>query len=233
MINTLKSYVIRLKDIVISEKLSAECVHSGSSNGLEIEMFDGIYGKDNIKNKTLELGIRPYREKMKKNRLGVRGCFLSHYLLWLKSLEINEPILICEHDAIILAEITDDILNFEDVLILDPHDKFSSKYESAHLNSRGNIQKIVEYFNKDSRKKMGVSAEYPKGLQSYIIKPSAAKKLYQSVKNNGYLPADVQINKSIVTINTVTRPVASINQRYYNDKKTMREESTTQQEWIN
>lgn len=231
MIDNLKSYVIRLVNIEPSETLADECVKSGKIHNLSIIKFDGIYGKECIESKTKELGIRPYKEKMKKGRLGVKGCFLSHYLLWLRCIELNEPILICEHDAVILTKITNDILDFEDILILDPYDKFSSAYKSNHLESQKNSQKIVEYFNKDSRKKMEVSAEYPKGLQAYIIKPQAAKKIQEIVKDNGYLPADVQVNKSIVQIHTVTRPIASINIRYQDNLKLMAEESSTKQSW--
>ena len=35
---------------------------------------------------------------------GEVGCFLSHYLLWKKCIDLNEPILILEDDAIITDE---------------------------------------------------------------------------------------------------------------------------------
>ena len=35
---------------------------------------------------------------------GEVGCFLSHYLLWKKCIDLNEPILVLEDDAIITDE---------------------------------------------------------------------------------------------------------------------------------
>ena len=86
----MKAFVIRLKGIDSSESLAQECILSGHQNNLHIEPFDGIFGEEDIKNVTTTYGIRPFREGMKKNRLGVKGCFLSHYTLWLRCIELNE-----------------------------------------------------------------------------------------------------------------------------------------------
>jgi len=228
----MKSYVIRLKDIDTSELLAEECINSGKRFGLNIEKFDGIYGKESIEYYTTALNVHPWKEKFKKGRLGVKGCFLSHYTLWTKCLELNEPICIFEHDAIVLDSFPFDIENtFNDFLLLDPYNKFSSEYVNLHKSSRSNEQKITTYFNPNSRKKYGIDSEYAMGLQGYIIKPSAALKLKESIKETGYYPADMQCNKSILNLETVSKPLVSINPKYYNNVKLMSSESSTQYKW--
>ena len=69
------------------------------------------------------------------------------------------------------------------------------------------------------------------GLQAYIIKPKAAIKLRDAVKQNGYYPADMQCHKGILNIQTVYPSMASVNPRFYGNKKLMKEESTTQKKW--
>jgi GR25 family glycosyltransferase involved in LPS biosynthesis len=69
------------------------------------------------------------------------------------------------------------------------------------------------------------------GLQAYVIKPEAARKLINDVKTNGYYPADIQCNKGIIKIETIYPSLASVNPRFYGNKKLMKQESTTQKKW--
>lgn len=230
--NNFNAFIIRLKGQSLSENLGNECLLSGNLYGLNLGFFDGIYGEENIENASKKFNVRPFKEKMKKGRLGVKGCLLSHYSLWLQSIELNTPFLICEHDAVVVNQITEDLFDFDDVLILDPYDKFSSKYENLHKESRNNTQRIIEYSNPNFRKKLGVKDEYPKGTHGYLIKPKAAMKLKCTIEKYGYLPADAQLNKSVVKLQTVTKPIISVNPKYINNKKLMDEESFTQKRWV-
>ena len=140
----MKAIVIRLKDIDISEKLAQECIDSCKSHGLIVYPYDGIYGEENISAKHAEYGIKPWREKMKKNRLGVKGCFLSHYSIWQHCVQLDKPIIVFEHDAILLRPIPKD-LEFDEFLLLDPFNKMSKEY-SAHHSIEHSFS-IEEYFN--------------------------------------------------------------------------------------
>lgn len=226
------SYVIRLKDDPTSESLADECVASGKRFGLEIEKFNGIYGLENIKRVTQDYKIRPYSEGMKKGRVGVKGCFLSHYTLWNKSLELDSPILILEQDAEIISKIPKNIENmFDEFLLLDPFNKFSKGYASDIEQSLQKEQKIVEYFNSSSRRKYGVVSEYAMGLQAYIIKPKAVEKLKKSIFEKGYVPADMQCNKDLLKLQTVNKIIASVNKKFYGDTVAMSQASTTKRSW--
>lgn len=228
----MKAFVIRLKGIESSESLADECVKTGKDHGIDIEKFDGIFGQGAIDKHTTMLGIKPWKKNIKKGRLGVKGCFLSHYTLWLKCIELNEPLVIFEQDAMILNPIPTDIhYYFDEFLMLDPFNKFNKNYYLKHQESINNNQKIVEYFNPDSRKKYSIDTEYAMGTHAYIIKPEAAKKLKTTVKETGYYPADMQCNKGIINLQTVTQPIASVNKKYYDNIALMAQESSTQKKW--
>lgn len=226
----MKAIVIRLRGIKESEKLANDCIQSGKAHGLIIYPFDGVYGEEQIKAKQEELQIRPWKEKMKKGRLGVKGCFLSHYSIWLHSIEINQPIIIFEHDAVVLRKMPENISNnFDEFLMLDPYNKMSKEYEALHQVEHE--FSVEEYFNENSQEKYGLKHQYAMGLQAYIIKPKAAIKLRDAVKKDGYYPADMQCHKGILNIQTAYPSIASVNPRFYGNKKLMKEESTTQKQW--
>lgn len=228
----MKAFVIRLKGIESSESLALDCIDSGKKHGLEIIPFDGIYGQENIFSKTQEFRIRPFREGIKKGRVGVQGCFLSHYSLWLYCLEINEPVLVLEQDAMILNLLPKNIEDqFDEFLLLDPFNKFSKSYVKNHNESHQVDQEVIDYQNTESRKKYGVTSEYAMGLQGYIIKPSAAKKLQEKIFTNGYLPADIQCNKDTIQLQTVKSSIVSINKKFYNNITEMQNQSSTQKKW--
>lgn len=223
------SFVIKLNGIDVSEKLAYECIKSGKEHNLIISPFNGIYGDKNISNCETMLEVFP-RGKIKKKRIGVRGCFLSHYSLWISCIKENKPYVIFEHDAIMLRPLPENILNtFDEFLLLDPYNKMKDSYASNHQNT-GDYE-IKEYFNPRELPKYGVTHDYAMGLQGYIIKPKAAIKLIHDVKKNGYLPADIQCNKGVVNLQTVYPSIVSINSKFYNNKTLMKEESTTHKEW--
>lgn len=227
----MKAIVIRLKGVETSETLAQACIDSGKTNGVIIYPFDGVYGETQIAEKHQEFGIRPWREKMKKGRIGVKGCFLSHYSIWLHCADTQRPIAVFEHDAYVLRPIPKNIeTEFQEFLMLDPYNKNSKHYGSLHQDQSMETH-VSEYFNENSQRKYGIQDQYVMGTQAYIIKPSAAQKLIAHVKQNGYYPADLQCNKSLLNIQTMYPSIASLNPMFYGNRKLIKEESTTQKKW--
>ncbi len=226
------AFIIRLNGIEESEKLAEECCASANSHGIRTNYFDGIYGETEIERVHKSYNIHPWKVKMKKGRLGVKGCFLSHFSLWHKSYSLNKPLIIFEHDAFVLKPLPSDILgSFKEFLMLDPYNKMKKDYQNKIEQEEKS--RIEEYFNNDSLPKYGVTHEYAMGLQAYIIKPRAAGKLINHVHKNGYLPADLQCNKGIINMEVIYPAVASVNPKYWGKKYLMKEESTTQKKWLN
>lgn len=215
MAKILKGFTIRLSRIPLSEQLSNDCIESGKKYGINIEPFGGING--NVADPILKsLGLRPRREQKKTSKPGVKGCFLSHFFLWQKCIQLNEPIAIFEHDGLLIRQVPEDILNhFTDVLTLDPCDQYSKDYEYCLAHTGPYV--FSEYFNYKAKKNT-IFGEYLRGAYAYIIKPHAAERIVEQCIKYGFVPADQQIGKKLVDIRSVFPSIARLHP-YYNRKR--------------
>lgn len=210
----MKCYIIRLEENAHSCEMAKQCKEQAALFGIDAEYFRAIHGKD-AEIHYEKTGIHAKR-KMKKGRLGVLGCFFSHYYLWLTAIETNEPVLVLEHDGYIIKPIAEDILSsFEDVLKLDRLDPYSKSYtnmleKEAYLDLE--IQKYTN-LNPKNPDKIG-TGNYFKGAYAYIIKPSGAKKLVEHIKEHGHVPADQQIGDWVVDTKTTVPSLARLHPWY-------------------
>lgn len=118
---------------------------------------------------------------------GVIGCFYSHYMLWRKCVELDEPIMIFEDDVKFFRKW--EPIDWDDVLVLSlGKSSFLSEPWKNYLESpNGNPQPIT-----------WKSFSMP-GASGYAIKPHAAKSLVKFY-NNYFYPADNAINQQLVKI---------------------------------
>jgi len=211
----MKFKIIRLKDNPISEKYAAECVDQAKKFGIDVDYFDAINGIEYQKHLD-ELKIAP-RYKFKKGRVGVFGCFLSHFYLWEECVKDDVPYCILEHDGYFISHLPENILDsFTEVLKLDDLDPFSKSYNDS-LESQKNLPLIVKkYYNPTAKflEKNG-TGNYMKGAYGYIIKPQAAIKLISWIKGNGFVPADNQLGDAILDIQVITPSIVRLHPDYY------------------
>jgi GR25 family glycosyltransferase involved in LPS biosynthesis len=120
------------------------------------------------------------------SRPGVIGCFWSHYRLWQKCVELDEPIFIFEDDVVFKREYIP--VEFKDVLVVATGKKL---YRTA-------LQEMFENPQGEVEAKSWWRIPMP-GAVGYAIKPHAAKKLLETYKTT-YLPADNAINSFEVNI---------------------------------
>lgn len=215
----MKCFIIRLKENAHSCTVAKECFDAAVIHGLSPEYFDAINGNE-AESHYASTGIHRAK-KFKKGRPGVMGCFFSHYYLWQRCVELNEPIVILEHDGYVIKPIPDSILGaFDDVLKLDPCDPFSSTYDQDVDKTIHEVITVEKYNNpkaKDtSTKSFAGTGNYFRGTYSYIVKPQGAKKLIEFVHEHGHLPSDQQIGDQVldtrVTASTLARlhPIYSV-----------------------
>lgn len=210
MINT---FIIRLEENEHSCQIAEECLVQAIKHGLCPKYYKAINGND-FEHHYAITGLKK-QGKFKKGRLGVIGCFFSHYYLWKRCVDLNEPIIILEHDGYLTRPIQDNILDqFDDVLKLDRLDPYNEHYE-RDLNAEKYLPTTVTSYTNNPAKvlKYGLQ-DYFKGAYSYIIKPHAAKKILRYIKINGHRPADQQINASIVKLQTIVPTVARLHPYY-------------------
>jgi GR25 family glycosyltransferase involved in LPS biosynthesis len=197
----MKSYIIHLSKISASLESATKTKNELDKFGVPSELWEGCYGdaveEEFLKNNRL---IHPWsfkgpeaaysldsRYALKNNRPGIKGCFMSHYTLWQKCVELNEPIMIWEDDIMIRRGFVP--VEWKDVLILSlGHPSKSERYLN-YLETPNLENPAAEYFPNSSMP----------GCCGYAIKPHAAKKLVKIYKNS-YLPADNAINRHHVTL---------------------------------
>lgn len=196
----MKSFIICLSKIQSSFETALNLQKQLEEYNMPVELFEGTYGTDAVKMMELEnrtwhpFGIKgpniePDPEatpNIKGTSPGVKGCFYSHYRLWQKCVELNEPIIIWEDDIVLRRPFIP--INWTDVLILAlGHPTKTEKYRH-YLDDPQGDPKAEPYFQ----------SSMP-GCCGYALKPHAAKKLIDTYKNT-YLPADNAINQHHVII---------------------------------
>ncbi len=105
----MKAFVITLIGNKPSEDAAANCIESAKEHGWDAEVFEATAPKHDPKklfeNDGIEITGRLVN-RPKDNRLSgggaELGCWRSHWNLWNKCVELDEPICILEHDAFIL-----------------------------------------------------------------------------------------------------------------------------------
>lgn len=193
-----KSYIIHLSKIQSSLDSANVLKNQLESFEIPTELFEGSYGNQ-VYQQYRQVGRKHHPWSFKGPELmlteefketntfpGLIGCFDSHYRLWQKCVELNEPIFIWEDDARIFRKFYP--VEWVDVLsVACSHHKKMRKYWQYLLESTGEPQ-AADYYQ----------ASMP-GNAGYLIKPRAAKKLVDEYKNS-FLPADNAINQHLVRI---------------------------------
>jgi len=194
----MKAFIICLSKIEPSYKSGIRLQKELTSFGINAQLFEGSYGnviKDvYMKNKrmhhpwTFKGPEKPVSEewKLEQSTPGVIGCFDSHYRLWEKCVELDEPIMIFEDDARVIREYMP--VEFDDVLsLVFSHEKKMRQYIHL-LDSPSGVPEALPY----------KPASMP-GAAGYIIKPHAAKIIVDEFYNS-FLPADNAINQHLIKI---------------------------------
>lgn len=195
----MKAFIISLSKVESSRTSSEEMLKKLIAFNLEAELFEGTYG--NEADKIFQKEGRKLVEKSfkgnivsqgddyyyKSNRPGVKGCFHSHYRLWKKCIELNEPILIFEDDVILERGFIP--ISWSEVLLLAVG---KSKYQTDHY-------KKLLYNPEGAPKAFKLPHRVMPGAVGYGITPTAATKLVERYTTE-FAPADNAINVGVVKL---------------------------------
>jgi GR25 family glycosyltransferase involved in LPS biosynthesis len=215
----MKSFVIRKEGDTTSENFADECINSANQFNITVEKFSGVYNDQEAV--LASLGIVPY-EKMKpiyKANISHIGCFSSHYLLWVKCVELNEPCLIFEHDAVMIRPLPNNVLTlFTHRLVLDAYaHPYKAEDPTAVYEEKlkDETESVIEYpMQPWEAVKWGfLKHHYARGAHGYIIKPEGAKQLIDSVKKHGWLPGDTVVNHWYTSYTVVTPTIVRISSK--------------------
>jgi hypothetical protein len=174
-----KTFVIAIKGHSISESQLKDCLTSAEKFNWNVEVFWGVDGRyiSDQTWKNEEIFVRT--DKPTIHRAGVRGCFLSHWSLWKKCIELNEPIIILEHDAVIQNK-------WESIELGDSIVKL-------HRHYAGKFPKIDEH-----------SGHWSKSGHAYCISPFHAKILIEFVRRVGAYEVDIIMGDKVIPLRHLT-----------------------------
>jgi len=183
-----KAFIICLSKIKSSFSTAIQMVEPLQQSGFNVELFEGTYGNTVntlISRDERSVHPRPPVGKSTNMSSGMIGCFYSHYRLWQKCVELDEPIFIFEDDVIFIRDYIP--VDFDEILLL----------------VQGGWKKVfdVDIYSEPTIEPQAL--DYPgicmPGAVGYGITPKAAAKL---IKEYQYLmlPADVAIHTHIVKI---------------------------------
>ena len=177
----MRMFVITIMENERSVQVADRCVKSGQVFGYKIEKHPA-YSPQNC-NVNQELDNLNYNrsgfiEKYSRPENCIAG-FLSHHSLWMKCLELNEPIVIFEHDAVV----TNDIPNLVLFDILNLGKPSYGKFNTPTFIGYGSL----------------VSKPYFPGAHAYRITPKGAADLINEAQFSAG-PTDIYIHSSKFTL---------------------------------
>lgn len=190
----MKAFIIHNPEYVQSVELAQKSMRSCITHGMPAEVVSGV-PKDQARLIASQLGYNvngfDYVEtqRVRPLRDGQIGCFLAHRDQWIRCIKLNEPIMVLEHDAALVAPFQlkkpfRHVLNLQRVIWDDPNWPWHAKAQRVfvdNLKENGNAKYMVL-----------------SGTCAYAITPEGAHRLLHSSMN--MLPVDLFTNKTVVDI---------------------------------
>ena len=174
----MKSYCITLKANHCRQKSTANALKDAQ---VDFEFFIGVDARTDEHPLLTRIHDRAFLHNMgRPHAIGEVGCYASHYLIWQKCIELNEPILVFEDHADIDIDIFRNTLTIAEqhieqcgfIRLQDSKNRLHysvDKYDTQHL---------VKYL------------KVPQGTACYAISPKAAQAFIEQSSTFNY-PVDV------------------------------------------
>lgn len=207
----MRAFIITLIQSVLACKIAEESVTAAKEFGIDAEIYPAVIGYNSHKLFSKH-GITQFLNYTIANKPGHQGCFLSHFELWLKCIELNEPIIILEHDGIFIRSLPGDILeNFIEVCRLDAFDRWLPGYNQQVEYS---LNEAIGYNGKPTAVHYHSSGNYYVGAYGYIVKPQGAEKLVKFARERGIVCTEAHIGSKVVDIVNVSATVVRLHEHY-------------------
>lgn len=178
----MKAFIITLKHNSNAIKQLENCKLSAEQWGWTAEVFWAIDGKLLSNNDFRKENLFLNPETKIYRRPGAQGCFMSHWALWKYCVEINQPIIVLESDAHIIAKL--------------PEIDFTKGLVKLHKD-RGT-------------KHSSVTGRWSKGSHAYALDPGHASRLINGILSTEVKPTDKAIGSNFVDWRYLEPPIATL-----------------------
>lgn len=158
-----------------------------NDKGIEFVFFDAIDGRGDINRFTQDYDYKKclWLTSGKMPLVGEIGCYASHYLLWVKCISENKPIIIIEDD-VVPCENASEVIN----IALEKVEK----YGILRLEQGYDLKTEKEIENADGIK-INLMRNNALGARAYAISPNAALRL---IKHRWCFPVDCFIGANYI-----------------------------------
>ena len=164
-----------MKKLVISLLKRADRKSAFQRNNLlDFEYIKAIDGETNIFRdiRSRDNWIDPFKNRpLQQNEV---ACFLSHIKAWKRCIELNQPVIVMEDDALINEQWNEDLYT----QLISKHDFV---YLQRNENEPHRVVSIDEHIEKPA---------YPYNMTAYCIKPITAMNLIHKVNYKDFIPVD-------------------------------------------
>ena len=196
----MKAFIIYLKEVQSTVDSALECKLTARQHGLDAWLMEG-FTPSRADKFIQEQNLKPYLPgpklyKIKWQKGGVRGCMISHYHVWKKCIELDEPIVVLEHDSRVVSDSYDQ--DFQDILHLDGY-RFE---EDPYMGHDPFVENFVN-IRKGENQLMGT--------YGYVIKPHAAQRLIKGAHEDGITASDMFVKDKYVKIEVVKPRAVDVN----------------------
>lgn len=185
------AYIIYVPNNQTSVELASRCLDSCKKINYSAELWEGFDGTGSeLRVPALHKNQSWYKWLKVTDHyqsLAEVACSLSHISLWVKCMEQNRPLVILEHDAIMIKPYTEHKI-YNGIDYLGSKDNLTDNYQ---IN-----QRIIPTFSCINK-----NWNFINRAHAYSIDPAAAKKLFVNVLDRGiFESADVMIRADDVAI---------------------------------
>jgi GR25 family glycosyltransferase involved in LPS biosynthesis len=164
-----------MKKLVISLLRRADRKVEFQKNNLQnFEYIQAIDGEANIFRhiQARPNWLDPFQNRpLQQNEV---ACFLSHINAWQKCIELNQPVIVMEDDAMINNQ-------WNEALYQDLINEYDFVYLQHNENEPSQVTSINDLIERPS---------YPYNMTTYCIKPTTAQSLLHMVNYSDFIPVD-------------------------------------------
>ena len=163
-----------------------DCVASLKKHSWTFEVFPATNGHTVTEQTWRSIGVQMSTNGKMPRRPGAQGCWMSHWRLWNRCVETNQPMIILEHDAVVTAPWPTD---------LDINPTLIKLYTTAEC-------KVNPAFGR-----------WSKGSHAYTVTPAQAQQLIDYAQTNGAQAVDKHLGDLVLPWKFYSQNLVVLNPR--------------------